>query len=296
MLHIAAPHWFVRLAWLFLFAIVAAASIRATAADSISGSPPKLAIVGKIYSFTPTVSAPGGVTPLFRIRAQPDWASFSTATGRLAGLPKVSDVGTDAGVIISVTTDSKTWTALPAFSIFVAAPTISGTPAKSVIASEAYRFKPTATSPAGTTLGFSIVNKPTWATFSASAGTLAGTPTAANVGTYSNIHISASDGITKATLPAFAVTVTQDGTKTATLSWSAPTENTDGSALANLAGYRIYYGPSKTELTHSITISSVGITTYVISNLNSGTYYFAVRAYTTAGSESNLSSVVSRTV
>jgi hypothetical protein len=30
----------------------------------------------------------------------------------------------------------------------------------------------------------------------------------------------------------------------ATLSWTAPTENTDGTTLANLAGYRIRYGTS----------------------------------------------------
>jgi len=300
--HVAAPYSFVRLAGFFLFTVVIAASpIRATAAvASISGSPPKSATVGKVYSFTPTLSGADGATPLFWIQNRPGWASFSAATGYLAGTPTVADVGTDSDVIISVCTDGKTWVALPAFSIVVSAavtaPTISGTPAKSVIAGQAYNFNPTTTTPAGTTLSFSIANKPAWTTFSASAGTLAGTPTAANVGTYSNIRISASDGIAKVSLPAFAVTVTEVGTKAATLSWSAPTVNTDGSALSNLAGYRIYYGRSKTELTESITVKSVGITTYVISNLSSGTYYFAIRAYTTAGAESKLSDVVSRTV
>jgi hypothetical protein len=296
--HIAAPYSRVRLAGLFFFVIAIAASPMETSAAvaSISGSPPKSAIVGKVYGFTPTLSDVAGATPLFRIQNRPDWTTFNSATGRLTGAPNVADVGTDAGVIISVSTDGKTWASLPAFAIVVTEPTVSGTPAKSVIAGQVYKFKPTATVPAGTTLSFSIVNKPEWATFSASAGTLAGTPAAANVGTYSNIRISASDGITNVTLPAFAVSVTEVGTKAATLSWSAPTENTDGSALSNLAGYRIYYGRSKIELTQSITVRSVGITTYVISNLSSGTYYFAIKAYTTAGAESKLSDVVSRTV
>ena len=97
-------------------------------------------------------------------------------------------------------------------------------------------------------------------------------------------------------LSAFTIAVTQFGSKTATLSWGAPTTNTDGSALTNLAGYRVYYGTSSTALTNSITVNCIGITTYVISNLGSGKYYFAVMAYTKAGTESNLSNIVSRTV
>jgi hypothetical protein len=176
-------------------------------------------------------------------------------------------------------------------------PTISGTPAKSVVAAHAYAFKPTATVAAGKTLRFSIANKPPWATFSASTGALAGTPAAASVGTYSGIVIGASDGTTKAALPAFTITVTQIGEKSATLSWVAPTQNTDGSALTDLAGYRIVYGTSRNLLTQSITVNSVGITAYVISNLSPGsTYYFAIKAYNTAGGQSNLSTIVSKSV
>jgi hypothetical protein len=35
------------------------------------------------------------------------------------------------------------------------------------------------------------------------------------------------------------------GVGQATLSWTAPDENTDGTPLINLAGYRIYYGTSR---------------------------------------------------
>jgi hypothetical protein len=122
-----------------------------------------------------------------------------------------------------------------------------------------------------------------------------GTPSKPNVGSYSNIDISASDGTTKVALPAFAITVTQIGSKAATRSGSAPT-NSDGSALTNPAGYRIYFGTSSTSLTNSITVSSVGITSYVIGNLNSGTYYFAIMAYSTAGVQSQLSNIVSHVV
>jgi hypothetical protein len=94
-------------------------------------------------------------------------------------------------------------------------------------------------------------------------------------------------------LPAFVITVTQIGTKSATLSWKAPTTNSNGSALTNLAGYRIVWGTSAAAMTHIITIDSVGVTTHVVTNLGSGTYYFAIMAFTSAGVQSKLSNVVS---
>jgi hypothetical protein len=86
------------------------------------------------------------------------------------------------------------------------------------------------------------------------------------------------------------------GVGTATLSWVAPDQNTDGSALTNLAGYRIYYGAAADALTKVIELPTVGITAYVIDNLTAGTYYFSIRAYTSAGIESALSNVVSDTI
>jgi hypothetical protein len=86
------------------------------------------------------------------------------------------------------------------------------------------------------------------------------------------------------------------GVGTATLSWVTPDQNTDGSALRNLAGYRIYYGTGADALTDVIELPTVGVTEYVIDNLTAGTYYFSIRAYTTAGIESALSNIVSDTI
>jgi len=83
---------------------------------------------------------------------------------------------------------------------------------------------------------------------------------------------------------------------TATVSWDAPTANTSGTALTDLAGYRIYYGMSASDLSHTVQIATVGIQTYVIDNLDPGTWYFAVAAVTSAGTESALSEVVSKTI
>src|SRR5271170_921553 len=86
-------------------------------------------------------------------------------------------------------------------------PTILGSPATSVTVGNSYSFTPTATGASGATLSFSVQNKPSWASFSPTTGTLSGTPTSANVGSYTGIVISVSDGTTTVSLPAFSIMV-----------------------------------------------------------------------------------------
>jgi hypothetical protein len=82
-------------------------------------------------------------------------------------------------------------------------------------------------------------------------------------------------------------------TGAATLDWTPPTQNSDGSALTNLGGYTVYYGTSPDKLTESVKVSNPGVAAYTLSNLASGTWYFAVTAYSSAGVESDRSGVVS---
>ena len=89
---------------------------------------------------------------------------------------------------------------------------------------------------------------------------------------------------------------TNKASGTATLSWQAPTTNTDGAALTDLAGYRIYYGMNADDLTQTVQLTSVGLQTYVIEDLGSGTWYFAIKAVTRTSVESALSDVVSKTI
>ena len=89
---------------------------------------------------------------------------------------------------------------------------------------------------------------------------------------------------------------TNKGSGTATLSWQAPTTNTDGAALTDLSGYRIYYGTDAEELSESVQLTSVGLQTYVIDGLGTGTWYFAIKAVTSTGVESALSQIVSKTI
>jgi hypothetical protein len=176
------------------------------------------------------------------------------------------------------------------------APTISGTAPPSVNASSPYSFAPTAADADGDTLAFSIQNKPAWATFNTSTGRLSGTPAPADVGSYSNITISVSDGKTSTSLSAFAIAVVTVSNGSATLSWTAPTENEDGSTLSNLAGYRIVYGTSASALTNTIQITNPSVTTYVVENLAPATWYFAVTAVNSTGAESNYSNVANKQI
>ena len=82
----------------------------------------------------------------------------------------------------------------------------------------------------------------------------------------------------------------------ATLSWSAPTERTDGSALTNLAGYKIFYGRMTGVYDYQIDIDTPGVSTYVVEDLVSGDWYFALAAYDSAGLESDRSNEAVRNV
>jgi hypothetical protein len=86
------------------------------------------------------------------------------------------------------------------------------------------------------------------------------------------------------------------GTGSATLSWSAPVENADGSAISNLAGYRIYHGTSAASLTDVIQVPNPGISLYVVDNLAAGTHYFAITAYNTDALESDQSAVATKVI
>jgi hypothetical protein len=182
----------------------------------------------------------------------------------------------------------------PTTTVHQAPPSISGKPAATVVAGYKYQFEPTASdSAAGATLTFSVRNKPEWANFDISTGALSGTPAAANVGTYANIVVSVSDGKQSASLAAFTITVSQQAVASATLDWTPPTENTDGSVLSNLAGYNVYYGTSASNLSKSVHLGNAGLTAYTLTNLAPGTWYFAVTSVSSAGVESAHSGVVS---
>jgi hypothetical protein len=75
-----------------------------------------------------------------------------------------------------------------------------------------------------------------------------------------------------------------------------PTENTNGTPVTDLAGYHIYYGTAEGAWTSTITVLEATETSYVVSGLAPGTYYFAVVAFNTAGEDSPQSNIASKTI
>jgi hypothetical protein len=311
---------------------------------TISGTPATVVMPGDYYYFVPTVTGNTGTRTLrFGIKNKPSWAYFNKSTGSLVGKPTTSNIGVYSNITISVSNGVST-AKLPTFSITVSSPatapapepsptpeptptptpttntppTISGTPPTTGTEGGSYSFQPTASDANGDTLTFSVQNLPGFAYFSTSTGKMWGDLHSWDVGTWKNIIISVSDGTTTVSLPAFSITVYAAGTAPApeptpeptptptpsptpttgsvTLNWAPPLQNTDGTSLTNLAGYKIIYGTSASALTNTVTVPTAGVASYTIDNLASGTWYFEVSSYNSAGTQSAPSNVVSVTI
>ncbi|ABN63654.1 Ig-like domain-containing protein [Shewanella baltica] len=130
------------------------------------------------------------------------------------------------------------------------APFISGTPTLSVNQDASYQFTPTASDSVGDVLSFSIANKPAWATFNTTTGTLSGTPSNQDVGVTNGIIISVSDGALSASLPAFNLSVVNVN--------DAPTiSSTAITAATQDAAYSYTFAASDTDVGDVLTFSAV---------------------------------------
>jgi Putative Ig domain len=274
----------------------------ASTAPTISGTPATSVIETHEYEFQPAAKDAAGGKLAFSISNKPWWASFNSSTGLLAGTSL--HAATFSGIVICVSAGTSR-KCLPAFAVKVLPlpdnpPVLSGRAAATATVGSAYSFQPTARDPNGRKLTFGIWGKPAWLNFDKSTGRLYGTPTAVAVGKYSPIGITASDGYYQGSLPAFAITVPSQGASLppsgVTIAWTPPTENTNGSALTNLAGYHIYYGTAQSNLSKVVDITNPGLASYVVSDLSSGTWYFALTSINTAGVESERSAVISTVV
>ena len=87
------------------------------------------------------------------------------------------------------------------------APEIAGRSIDYVRSGQGYSFTPTAFDPDGDSLTYRIENKPGWANFDPSSGTLSGVPDDLGVGRYEEIVISVSDGHRTVSLPPFTLKV-----------------------------------------------------------------------------------------
>jgi hypothetical protein len=278
--------------------------LSAAAQMTISATPPQTATVGEQYHYEPVVTGANTATLEFSYVALPSWSKHYRSSGAIIGTP------TEPGVYSNIQiqawdgehfaeTAPFTITVLGAEATAPPALQISGTPAGTVTVGQYYAFNPSVAAPAGSALTYSIANKPAWASFSATRGALTGTPRAADAAVDSDIVLSISDGVKSASLAAFNITVQPAPSPpkgNATLSWSKPTENTNGTPLTNLAGYIVRYGTSEAALSAQIQVPSPDTTDLEIDNLSPGKWYFEVAAVNTAHRESTFSSSVSAAV
>jgi hypothetical protein len=270
-------------------------------APAISGRPATTVQAGDRYDFKPVASDLDNDLLTFSISAKPDWASFDSSTGRLSGTPQVGDAGTYEGVTITVS-DGELSSSVGPFAITVrtsnGSPVISGAPARTVVAGDRYAFRPQVSDPDSTVFRFEISGKPSWASFDVLTGSLTGTPAEADVGVYSAIRISVTDGIDTVTLPAFSIEVVAAGSATGSvpLRWTPPTQNEDGSQLTDLAAYRILWSRNGGSFSSSVRISNPTVTRYVVENLTPGTYEVVIIAINSAGVESRFSNSITKVV
>jgi hypothetical protein len=177
-------------------------------------------------------------------------------------------------------------------------PTISGNPDQSVTAGNDYYFAASASDADNDELTFSITNLPTWASFNNQTGVLSGTPSTEEIGSYSNIVISVTDGTDTASMSPLTIDVLESYTTTGSvaLAWVPPSTRTDGSSLdlSELAGYRVYMGTTASDLQQIVDLADSSINEYVVENLDSGDYYFAVTTYDTDGNESSFSNIAQK--
>ena len=85
-------------------------------------------------------------------------------------------------------------------------------------------------------------------------------------------------------------------TGTAQLTWQAPQARTDGSPLDDLSAYRIHYGVEPDQLRCRILVEDPKATTWKVTALPPGKWYFAVVSVDGAGVESELSGIVSKQI
>ena len=268
-------------------------------APNISGTPASSVEVDTAYSFTPSAMDPDNDALTFSINGRPSWASFDTTTGELSGTPTAA--GVHSGIVISVS-DGVLSASLPAFSITVSdvvvnsPPVISGSPPADVNAGQAYSFTPTVSDPDDSTFSFTVSGLPSWASFNDANGQISGTPQSGDVGTYSGISITVSDGEAEDTLGPFTITVQAISLGSVTLTWTAPTKNEDGTDLTDLDGYKLYWGTTPGVYPNSVTINNETVTTYVVDDLAPGTYMFVATSFNTSGVESRYSGMATKVV
>ena len=161
-----------------------------------------------------------------------------------------------------------------------------------------FDYQPVAQDPEHDTLQFSATNLPTWASLDTTSGRISGTPGPMDAGVYESVSITVADATHKVVTAPFSITVTPalEGTGVALLQWEAPPSKVSGEPLDDLAGYRILYGRSSSDLDQSVLITDPATTSYRFSSLTPGVWYFAVVAVNANGLEGPPTTLASKSI
>ncbi len=249
--------------------------------DPASGpqSPPTVSL-----SASPTSVSSGGTTTL-------SWTSNNadtcTASGGWSGSRAVNGSAQSAAISAS-TTFTLSCAGAGGGAVAQTTVTVSASASPSVQLSAS----PRGVAPGGTTtLSWTAANVTTCTASGGWSGSrpLTGTETTPGLNSDQTYQLSCSGS------GGNALAMTTVTLRTAVLSWTAPTQNVDGSALTNLAGYKVYWGTTPLTYSSSASVSGAGTTSYT-TNLAPGTWYFAVSALDSTGGESAKTNEVSKTV
>jgi hypothetical protein len=182
------------------------------------------------------------------------------------------------------------------------APSITIVPEDTARVGVTYELVPVATDPDGDALRFSASSLPTWASLDPTTGRITGTPGENDQGIYESITITVADATHSIVTPPFSITVVDEavaaeaGTGVAALRWETPPSKVDGSPLDDLAGYRILYGHDAADLDQSVVITDPAVTSYQVTALGTGTWYFAVVAVNAGGLEGPPTTLASKSI
>jgi hypothetical protein len=174
-----------------------------------------------------------------------------------------------------------------------------------------FDYLPKAQDPESDTLQFTATNLPPWASLDSINGRIRGTPGPGDEGVYESISITVADTMHKVVTAPFSITVNpalepalesalepalELGSGVASLQWEVPPSKVSGEPLDDLAGYRILYGRSSSDLDHSVLITDPATTSYQFSSLTSGVWYFAVVAVSSNGLEGPPTTLASKSI
>ncbi|NRA37567.1 MAG: Ig-like domain-containing protein [Planctomycetes bacterium] len=96
-------------------------------APTISGDPAVSVTIGSEFTFTPVGDDEENDPISYSIENRPSWATFSTVTGSLIGIPVYEDIGVDGSISISINDGVNPAVFLNNFSIYVQTPAATTT-------------------------------------------------------------------------------------------------------------------------------------------------------------------------